>query len=453
VAQRTEEVRPLRPERVPPHNLEAEESVLGSMMLSGEAIASVTDVGIRAEDFYRRPHRLIFEALTSLYAKGEPVDIITAVEELRRRQTLDDSGGALYIHHLVETVGTPASASHYARIVGEHALLRRLISAAGDILQKAYDVPTDPAGFADQAEGLVYAAHRGQDKDEIVPLSDLVHQSMEDLERLHERTGLVGLATGFRDLDDLLQGLQKSNLVVVAARPGIGKSSFVTNIARNVAVESGKPVAMFSLEMSRMEIGMRLLCAEARVPSDKVRRAMVAAEDWGRIVEAAETLDRAPIWIVDSGNVTILDIRSKARKLAARTEGLGLIIVDYLQLMTSHQRVESRQQEIAEISRSLKLLAKELDIPVIAVSQLNRDPEKRTDKRPQLADLRESGAIEQDSDVVMFIHREDVYNRDDPSVKGVADVIVAKHRNGPTDNVRLTFRGDLTQFLNYTSGQ
>jgi replicative DNA helicase len=359
------------------------------MMLSGEAIASITDVAIRAEDFYKRAHRLIFEALTGLYAKGEPVDIITTVEELRRRRTLEDAGGALYIHHLVETVGTPASASHYARIVGEHALLRRLISAAGDILQKAYDVPEDPAGFADIAEGLVYAAHRGQDKDEIVALSALVHQSMEDLERLHERTGLVGLPTGFRDLDDLLQGLQKSNLVVVAARPGIGKSSFVTNIARNVAVESGKPVAMFSLEMSRMEIGMRLLCAEARVPSDKVRRAMVAAEDWGRIVEAAETLDRAPIWIVDSGNVTILDIRSKARKLAARTEGLGLIIVDYLQLMTSHQRVESRQQEIAEISRSLKLLAKELDIPVIAVSQLNRDPEKRTDKRPQLADLRE----------------------------------------------------------------
>jgi replicative DNA helicase len=453
MAQRTDEIRPLRPERVPPHNLEAEESVLGSMMLSGEAIASVTDTGLRPEDFYRRAHRLIFETLTGLYARGEPVDIITTVEELRRRGTLDDAGGALYIHHLVETVGTPASSGHYARIVGEHALLRRLISAAGDILDQAYSVPGDPAGFADLAEGLIYGAHRGQDQDEIVPLSALVHQSMEDLERLHERTGLVGLGTGFRDLDELLQGLQKGNLVVVAARPGIGKSSFVTNIARNVAVDSGKPVAMFSLEMSRMEIGMRLLCGEARVPQDKVRRAMVAAEDWGRIVEAAETLDRAPIWIVDSGNVTILDIRSKARKLAARSEGLGLIIVDYLQLMTSHQRVESRQQEIAEISRSLKLLAKELDIPVVAVSQLNRDPEKRTDKRPQLADLRESGAIEQDSDVVMFIHREDVYNRDDPTLKGVADVIVAKHRNGPTDSVRLTFRGDLTQFLDYASPQ
>jgi replicative DNA helicase len=389
VAQRTEDVRPLRPERVPPHNQEAEESVLGSMMLSGEAIAAVTDAGLRSEDLYRRAHRLIFDALTGLYAKGEPVDVITTVEELRRLGTLEDVGGALYLHHLVESVGTPASAGHYARIVAEHALLRRLISAAGDILQQAYEVPQDPTGFADWAESLVYGAHRGHEKDEIVALSSLVHQSMEDLERLHERTGLVGLPTGFRDLDELLQGLQKGNLIVVAARPGIGKSSFVTNVARNVAVEGGAPVAMFSLEMSRMEIGMRLLCAEARVPQDKVRRAMVAAEDWGRIVEAAETLDRAPIWIVDSGNVTILDIRSKARKLAARTEGLGLIIVDYLQLMTSHQRVESRQQEIAEISRSLKLLAKELNIPVIAVSQLNRDPERRTDKRPQLADLRE----------------------------------------------------------------
>jgi replicative DNA helicase len=453
VAQRTDDVRPVRPERLPPHNQEAEESVLGSMMLSGEAIAAVTDAGLRAEDLYRRAHRLIFDALTGLYAKGEPVDVITTVEELRRLGTLEDAGGALYIHHLVENVGTPASAGHYARIVAEHALLRRLISAAGDILHQAYEVPQDPTEFADRAESWVYQAHRGHEKDEIVALSSLVHQSMEDLERLHERTGLVGLPTGFRDLDELLQGLQKGNLVVVAARPGIGKSSFVTNVARNVAVEGGAPVAMFSLEMSRMEIGMRLLCAEARVPQDKVRRAMVAAEDWGRIVEAAETLDRAPIWIVDSGNVTILDIRSKARKLAARAEGLGLIIVDYLQLMTSHQRVESRQQEIAEISRSLKLLAKELAIPVIAVSQLNRDPERRTDKRPQLADLRESGAIEQDSDVVAFIHREDVYNRDDPALKGVADVIVAKHRNGPTDTVRLTFRPDLTQFLNYASPQ
>ncbi|HEX2032294.1 MAG TPA: replicative DNA helicase [Actinomycetota bacterium] len=447
MAQQADSIRPARQERVPPHNLEAEQSVLGAMMLSGEAIAQVTDQGLRSDDFYKSGHRQIFDALANLYARGEPVDAITAVEELRRRGTLDPAGGALYIHHLVETVGTPASAGHYGRIVSEHALLRRLISAASQVVQGAYDIPEDPDGFADLAEGLIYGVSRRHARDEIVALSELVHRSMEDLERLHERTGLVGLATGFRDLDDLLQGLQRGNLVIVAARPGIGKSSLVTNVARNVAVGGG-PVAMFSLEMSRMEIGMRVLCSEARVPQDRVRKNMVAAEDWGRIVEAAATLDRAPLYIVDSGNVTILDIRSKARKLAARSEGLALIIVDYLQLMASHQRVESRQQEVAEISRSLKLLAKELDVPVIAVSQLNRDPERRTDKRPQLADLRESGALEQDADVVMFIHREEVYS-DDPAVKGVAEAIVAKHRNGPQGKVTLTFRSDLTQFLNY----
>jgi replicative DNA helicase len=288
----------------------------------------------------------------------------------------------------LESVGTPASAGHYARIVSEHALLRRLILAAGEIVSGAYDIPEDPEGFADHAEGQIYAVSRRQEQDQIVSLGDLVHQSLEDLERLHERTGLVGLPTGFRDLDELLQGLQRGNLILVAARPGVGKSSFVTNVARNVAVEAGVPVAMFSLEMSQVELGMRLLCSEARVPGDRVRANRVAAEDWGRIVEAAEVLDQAPLFVIDSGNTTIVDIRAKARRLKSR-HGLGLIIVDYLQLMSSHLRVDNRQQEVAEISRSLKLLAKELDIPVIAVSQLNRDPERRMDKRPQLADLRE----------------------------------------------------------------
>ncbi len=448
MARTADEIRPVRAERVPPHNLDAEESVLGSMMLSGTAIAAVIEI-VKPLDFYRRAHRLIFEAMMDLYAHGEPVDAITVAEELKRRSTIEGAGGQLYIHHLVETVGTPASAPHYAKIVAEHALLRRLIEAASTVVQKAYDVPEDPAGLADEAEGLIYGVSRHSDKDEIVSLSSLVHESMEALERLHERdSAFAGIATGFSDLDALLQGLHKGNQIIVAARPGVGKSSFVTNVARNVAVDGGTPVAMFSLEMSRAEIGMRLLCAEARVPWDKVRSARVSAEDWGRIVEAAETLDTAPLYIVDSGNVTIVDIRAKARKMKASQEGLGLIIVDYLQLMSSHQRVESRQQEIAEISRSLKLLAKELDIPVIAVSQLNRNPEARHDKRPQLSDLRESGSLEQDADVVMFIHREDMYS-DSPEVKGVAELIVAKHRNGPTDKVPLTFVAHLTQFRNY----
>jgi replicative DNA helicase len=450
MATRADELRAARTERVPPHNEDAEQAVLGAMMLSGEAIAQVADLGLSADDFYRSGHRAVYEALNELYARGEPVDAVTAVEELRRRNTLDAAGGALYLHHLVEQVGTPASAAHYARIVADHALLRRLIGAAGEIIQGAYDVPEDPEGFADEAEGRIYGVSRRHERDQVVTLRDLVHQSMEDLERIQERTGLVGVPTGFRDLDELLQGLQKGNLIIVAARPGIGKSSLVTNIARNVAVESRAPVALFSLEMSRVELGMRLLCSEARVQWHKVRAGMVAAEEWGRIVEAAEVLDPAPLFIVDSGNVTIVDIRAKARRLKSQ-QALGLIIVDYLQLMTSHRRVDNRQQEVAEISRSLKLLAKELDVPVIAVSQLNRDPERRTDKKPQLADLRESGALEQDADIVMFVHRDPL--SEDAQAKGIAELMVAKHRNGPVGKVNLTWLEHLTLFRNYAREQ
>ncbi|HYH28317.1 MAG TPA: replicative DNA helicase [Actinomycetota bacterium] len=451
MARTADDVRPLRAERVPPHNLEAEEAVLGSMMLGGDAIAQVIEL-VEPSDFYRSAHRRIFESMISLYARGEPVDAITTVEQLRRDGSLEDVGGPLFIHHLVEGVSTSASAGHYANIVADHALLRRLIKAAGEIVQDAYDIPEDASRLADAAEGKIYGVSRRSEQDEVVPLTSLVGESMEALERLHEReSAYAGVATGFRDLDALLQGLHPGNLIVVAARPGVGKSSFVTNLARNVAVDANKHVAMFSLEMSRQEIAMRLLCAEARVPWDKVRSARVAPEDWARITEGAETLDRAPLWIVDSGNVTIVDIRAKARRLKSKHD-LGLIIVDYLQLMSGHGRVENRQQEIAEISRSLKMLAKELEIPVIAVSQLNRDPERRQDKRPQLADLRESGAIEQDADVVMFIHREDVFN-DDPAVKGLAEVIVAKHRNGPQDKIKLTFLAHLTQFRDHARAQ
>ncbi|HEV3474412.1 MAG TPA: replicative DNA helicase [Actinomycetota bacterium] len=444
-----QEIRRAQTDRIPPHNEEAEQAVLGSMMLSGEAIAQVSDLGVSADDFHRSGHQRIFESLNQLYARGEPVDAVTSVEELRRQNQLEAAGGALYIQHLVESVSTPASAGHYARIVAEHALLRRLIHAAGEILAGAYGIPEDPDIFADRAEELIYAVSRRHERDRMVTLRDLVHESLESLERLHERTGLVGLPTGFRDLDELLQGFQKQNLILVAARPGVGKSSLITNIARNVAVGTGTTVALFSLEMSQIEIGMRLLCAEARVAQDKVRANRIAPEDWARIVEAAEVLDRAPLFVVDSGNTTIVDIRAKARRLKSQ-HNLGLLIIDYLQLMSSHQRVESRQQEVAEISRSLKMLAKELDIPVIGVSQLNRDPERRVDKRPQLADLRESGALEMDADVVIFIHREDMYD-DDPAKKGLAEAIVAKHRNGPTAKVKMTFLSHLTQFRDYAA--
>lgn len=445
MARTAEEVRRARPERLPPHNIEAEESVLGSMMLSAEAIASVVEV-IKPGDFYRPAHQRIYQAILGIYGRGEPVDAITTVEELKRLHDLEEVGGPLYVYNLVESVPTPASAAYYARIVADNALLRRLIEAASQIMSRAYSVPDDPRKAADEAEGLIYSVARQDEQDQVVSIRELVDESMAALEHIQQReSAFAGVPTGFVDVDTLLSGLQRGNLIIIAARPGVGKSSFVTNIARNVAVDANEPVAMFSLEMSRFEIGMRLLCGEARVAWDKVRSGRVATEEWTRIVEAAEVLHESPLFIVDSGNVTIVDIRAKARRMKSK-RGLGLIIVDYLQLMSGHHRTENRQQEVAEISRSLKLLAKELDIPVVAVSQLNRNPETRADKRPQLSDLRESGSLEQDSDIVMFIHRED---SDDPTVKGKADIIVAKHRNGPTATVPLTFLPHLTLFRNF----
>jgi replicative DNA helicase len=357
----------------------------------------------------------------------------------------------LHIHELVEQVPTPASARHYARIVHELALLRRLIQAASEIMQLAYQVPEDPARVADMAEELIYRVARRDDKDTFAVMRDLIDAAMQDLENIHQRqSAYAGLPTGFRDLDDKLSGLQAGNLIIVAARPGVGKSSLVTNILRNVTVDSQLPAALFSLEMSRWEIGMRLLCAEAEVPWDRVRAGRLQPDDWSRIsIDAAERLSGAPLYIVDSGNINIVDIRARARRLRS-TSGLGLIAVDYLQLMSSPTRVENRQQEVAQISRSLKLLAKELEIPIIAVSQLNRQPEGRGDKRPQLSDLRDSGSIEQDADIVMFIHRED--STEDATKKNVAELIIAKHRNGPTGSVNLTFRPQLTQFRNYSPG-
>jgi replicative DNA helicase len=445
VVRTADDVRRLRPERVPPNNLEAEESVLGSMMLSSDAIADVVEI-VQPADFYRSANGKIFQTLREIYGRGDPVDAITAVEELKRRSLLAEVGGHLYISELVERVPTPAAAASYARIVAETALMRRLISAAGDIMEMAFSPTDEPERVADEAEQRIYDVARRDEKDQVASLRELVDQAMTDLEKLQNReSAFAGVPTGFRDVDGLLSGMQAGNLLVVAARPGVGKSSFVTNLARNVSVDAQQPVAMFSLEMSRWEIGMRLLCAEARVPWDLIRNKRVAAEDWSRIAQAADTLHEAPLFIVDAGNVTLVDIRAKARRLAARRQGLGLIIVDYLQLMSHTRRVDNRQQEIAEISRGLKMLAKELSIPVIAVSQLNRDPERRQDKRPQLSDLRESGAIEQDADVVMFIHRDDA----DPAKKGLADLIVAKHRNGPTDTIPLTFLPHLTQFRNF----
>jgi replicative DNA helicase len=376
--------------RVPPHNLEAEAAALGSMMLSAEATADVVEL-LQGEDFYRSANGRIFDVLRELYARGEPVDQLSAVEALRRKGILDDVGGPLYIRDLADQVPTPASAAHYARIVAQAALLRRLIGAAADVMDLAFGATEDPESVADTAEQRIYEVARRDDRDEVATLRELIDTAMVELEQIqHREAAYTGLPTGFRDLDELTSGLQPGNLVIIAARPGIGKSSLAINIAHNVAV-SGQSVAVFSLEMSRHEVGMRMLCSAAKVPWDRIRAKRVGPDDWVRVVQAAETLHDAPLAIVDSGNVNIVDVRAKARRMRSSKQGLALIIVDYLQLMTSAavRRPDNRQQEVAEISRSLKLLAKELRIPILALSQLNRNPETRADKRPQLSDLRE----------------------------------------------------------------
>jgi replicative DNA helicase len=419
--------------------------VLGAMLLSAEAMADVVEI-LDAEDFYRSAHGRIYSAVRALFGHGEPVDVITAVDALRRSGSLEEVGGALYLRDLVDEVPTPAGAPHYAKIVADAALRRRLIAASADIMDLAYVGSDDADAIADGAEQRIYDVARREDSEDAAAIGDLVDDAMTELESIQNReSAYTGLPTGFRDLDDLTSGLQPGNLVIIAARPGIGKSSLAMNIARNVAVQH-EPVAMFSLEMSRYEIGMRLLCAEARVPWDRIRNKRVGPDDWTRVVSAGETLHDAPLSIVDAGNVNIVDIRAKARRLKTSKQGLSLIIVDYLQLMTSPntRRQDNRQQEVAEISRSLKLLAKELKVPILALSQLNRNPEARADKRPQLSDLRESGSLEQDSDVVMFIHRDDL----DPEKKREAELIMAKHRNGPTGSIRLSFEPSLTQFRN-----
>jgi replicative DNA helicase len=438
--------------RLPPHNLEAEASVLGAMLLSTEAVADVVEI-LEADDFYRSVHGRIYSALRGLFARGEPVDIVSAGVALERDGSLAEVGGKIYLADLANEVPTPASAAYYAEIVSKAALRRRLIGAAADIMDRAYGSTDDAGQVADEAEQRIYEVARREDRDETAILRDLVDRAMLDLESIQTReSAYTGLPTGFIDIDNLTSGLQPGNLIVLAARPGMGKSSLAVNMARNIAV-ANHAVAIFSLEMSRWEIGMRLLCAEARVPWDRIRNKRVGPNDWQAVVQAAEVLHDAPLSIVDSGNTNIVDIRAKARRMRAGKRSLSLIIVDYLQLMghpgMGGRRPDSRQQEIAEISRSLKMLAKELEIPVIAVSQLNRNPEARADKRPQLSDLRESGAIEQDADIVMFIHRDDA----DPEKKKLAELIVSKHRNGPTDNIPLGFEPSLTQFRNGARGQ
>jgi replicative DNA helicase len=432
--------------RVPPHNLEAEESVLGACLLSREAIATVLEI-VGASDFYKPVHAEMFLAVLELFGKGEPVDAITLADELARRGQLEQVGGKPYLHTLVQTVPTPASADHYAHIVKEHATLRRLIEAAHLITDIAYAVPEDVEQAVDQAEDLVYQVAQRRVVEDFRALKDLLAENMELVEKLYERgSSITGLPTGFNDLDEITAGLQPANLVIVAARPAMGKSSLALSVAQNVAVGEQTPCVIFSLEMSKMELVQRLMCAEARVDSNRLRRGALQDSDWPKLSHALGRLAEAPIFLDDTPNITIMEMRAKCRRLKAK-HGLGLIIVDYLQLMQPLKRNDNRVQEVADISRSLKILARELEVPVVAVSQLSRNLEHRTDKRPVLADLRDSGALEQDADLVMFIYRDEVYNFDSDA-KGIAEIHVAKHRNGPTGKIELAFLEHYTKFAN-----
>ena len=437
------------PGRIPPHNLEAEESLLGAMLLSRDAISVAAEARVEVSDFYKPAHGHIFEAITALNSHGEPADPVTVAEELRRAGLLEPIGGKATLQRL--QAGTPASANagHYAQIVSELAVLRRLIAVAGDIAEMGYDPSEDIEVTLDRAESLVFDVAEKRVSESLVGMHSSLQLTLDHLEQLYDRDEghMTGRPTGYTDLDGLLLGLQPNALIVVAARPGQGKTSFALGAAAHVAMEARLPVMFFSMEMGHLELTKRMLAGEARVDAKKLWTGRLDDNDWSRLSHAVGRLGESPFYIDDNPHCTVMEMRAKARRIKAKHGDLGLVVVDYLQLMSSPHRSESRQVEVSEMSRGLKILARELECPVMALSQLNRSLEYRQDKRPMLADLRESGSIEQDADVVMFIYRDSAYNPDSED-KGTAEIIVGKHRNGPTGTVRLAFLDHQTKFAN-----
>jgi replicative DNA helicase len=433
-------------ERTPPQDLSAEQCVLGGMLLSKDAIADVVEV-LRPGDFYKPAHQTVYDTVLDLYGRGEPADPVTVAAELTRRGELPRIGGAPYLHTLISSVPTAANASYYARIVRERSVLRRLVEAGTKIVQLGYAADGgDADDLVDRAQAELYSVTERRTSEDYLALSEVMQGTLDEIEAISSRGGaMVGVPTGFADLDQLTNGLHGGQMIVVAARPAVGKSTLGLDFCRSASVKHGLASVIFSLEMGRNEITMRLLSAEARVALHHMRSGTMSDDDWTRLARTMSTVSEAPLFIDDSPNMSMMEIRAKCRRLKQRHD-LRLVVVDYLQLMSSGKRVESRQQEVSEFSRSLKLLAKELDVPVVAISQLNRGPEQRTDKRPMMSDLRESGAIEQDADMVILLHREDQYERESPRV-GEADLIVAKHRNGPTSTVTVAFQGHYSRFV------
>ena len=439
--------------KLPPQNIEAEQSVLGGVLIENEAVHKVMEI-LTPEDFYRDAHRKIYDALIDLAERDEPADLITLTNELRKKEHLDSVGGASYVTSLIDSVVTAANIEYYAKIVKEKAILRKLIEASTEIITHSYEDRSDVESLLDEAERAIFEISENRIKPSFYSIRDIVKQSFKTIERLYEKKELVtGVPSGYRELDQWTAGFQPSDLIIVAGRPSMGKTALCLNVAQYAAIEKRIPVAIFSLEMSKEQIVIRMLCSEAQVEGTRLRTGFLSESDWPRLTLAAGNLSDAPIFIDDAAALSVLELRAKARRLNAE-HGVGMIVIDYLQLMRGRAKVESRQQEISEISRSLKALAKELNVPVIAVSQLSRRTEERQGMRPQLSDLRESGAIEQDADVILFIYRDEVYNRseDNPN-RGKAEIIIGKQRNGPTGKFELAFLEKFTTFKELYKGE
>lgn len=432
--------------KIPPHSLEGEQSVLGAMLLDKDAIVVASEI-LRDEDFYKEAHKEIFEAVIEIYNRNEPVDLVTLSEELKKRGTLEAVGGSVYLADLSDAVSTTANIKYYCEIVEEKSVLRKLIKASDDIIAKGYQADEEVNSIIDLAEKKIFDITQRRGQEGFAVIKDVLLDSFNKIEEMSKRQGgITGLSTGFIDLDNKTSGLQKSDLVLLAARPSVGKTTLGINIAQNCALKSDASVAVFSLEMSKEQLVQRMLSSESHVELRKIINGQLSEDEWPKLVNSMGPLSKAKVFIDDTPGITVMEMKAKCRKLKVE-KGLDLVVIDYLQLMQGNGKTDNRQQEISEISRGLKGLAKEMNCPVIALSQLSRAPELRADHRPILSDLRESGAIEQDADIVMFLYRDEYYNPDTDK-KNIGEVIIAKHRNGPTGTVEMVFMGQYTKFVN-----
>ena len=442
-----------RLQRIPPYNIEAEESLLGAMLISRDAVSSVLEI-VKSDDFYRKQNQIIFDAILELFSKGEPSDPITIADHLKKKGSLEEVGGKTFIHSLISNIPLAANAEYYGRIVRNHSILRKLIYAATNIATMGYEVPEDLVATVDKAQELIFSIYQdlnqGNNKNSIAVMKDIAPEVFDEVEKLHEAgSDVSGIPSGYIELDKYTLGFQKSDLIIIAARPGMGKTSLVLGMALNITLKEKLPVALFSLEMSKHQVGQRLMSAQSRIDLQRFRDGKIKEDEWTKLGRAVEKLAECKLYVDDTAFLTVMDLRSRARMMAS-TYGIKMIIVDYLQLMQSTSNYRGNKvQEITEISQNLKSIAKELNIPVIAVSQLSREVEKRESKRPQLADLRESGSIEQDADLVAFVYRDEYYD-ENSNKKGEADLIIAKHRNGPTGKVKLQFNKRYALFSNLT---